>query len=352
MKGAFKIFKDRTVLYRLFLFIVILLLLLFIFLQRKKLNNIVLPFTIGLLISYILNPLVVFLVNKGVNRTVAVTLIYFILIGSIIVALVYIVPLTLIELNKLISAIPFFTEEVQQMVGNIRERYKDILPLAIQETIDTNIKHMERNALNLIQRFIDRIITLLSGLFSIILGPVLGFYILKDLDKIKSNMIGYIPTSYRARLLALLETIDTAFGNYIRSQMLICILIGVLTTVSLYILKVDFALLIGFLAGITNIIPYFGPFIGALPAILISALRYPKKIIWIVIIITIIHQLESGVISPHIVGKNVGLHPLTVIFSLLVGGSFFGFWGLIFAVPTTALLKLLLISYLIRTDND
>ena len=140
-----------------------MLLLLFIFLQRKKLNNIVLPFTIGLLISYILNPLVVFLVNKGVNRTVAVTLIYFILIGSIIVALVYIVPLTLIELNKLISAIPFFTEEVQQMVGNIRERYKDILPLAIQETIDTNIKHMERNALNLIQRFIDRIITLLSA---------------------------------------------------------------------------------------------------------------------------------------------------------------------------------------------
>jgi predicted PurR-regulated permease PerM len=352
MKGAFKIFKDRTVLYRLFLFVAVSLFLLFIFFERKKLYNIILPFTIGLFISYILNPIVVFLVKRGVKRTVAVALIYFILIGSIIVALVYIIPLTLKELNNLISAVPFFTEEVQQMIGNLRERYKDILPLAVQETIDNNITYMESNFLDLIQRFVDRILTLLSGLFSMILGPVLGFYILKDLDKIKSNMIGYIPSSYRAKLLTLLETIDTAFGNYIRSQILVCILIGILTTVSLYILKVDFALLIGFLAGITNIIPYFGPFIGALPAILISALRYPKKIIWIVIIITVIHQLESGVISPHIVGKNVGLHPLTVIFSLLVGGSFFGFWGLIFAVPTAALLKLLLISYLIRTDND
>ncbi|MGI6484874.1 MAG: AI-2E family transporter [Thermoanaerobacterales bacterium] len=351
MKFIYKYLNDRSALNRFFSFIVFSILILFVFLERNRLSNIFLPFIIGIFISYILNPIVVFLVDKGMKRWVAVSLLYFFLIGSITIALVFVVPLTLIELNKLINAVPSFTEEAQQILDGMRERYKDILPLSIQETIDNNLKYLESSVLDFIQTCVDRTITLLSSLLSVILGPIIGFYILKDLGIIKTAMLGLVPVSYRKRLLKILKTIDITFGNYIRAQILVCFLVGFMTAISLYILKVEFAILIGFIAGITNIIPYFGPFIGALPAVLISALRYPQKIIWIVIIITVIHQLESGIISPNILGKKVGLHPLTVILSLLAGGSFFGFWGLIFGVPTAALLKLLLIPYLTKTKT-
>jgi len=346
VKDIFKIFSNRILFYRLFLFILFIIVLILVFIQRKKIEVIFLPFAIGLLISYILDPVVVFLTKKGLKRPFAVALIYFILIGSIIIALVYIIPVILMELNKLIDTIPFYTQETQDFIQDMRTNYKTVLPAGVQEVIDRNIARIEKILLSILQNIANIIMGWFSSLFAIILGPVVGFYLLKDLDKIKSNMVYYLPDNKKRQIISFLETIDTTLGRYIRSQLIVSLIIGVLTTMVLYILKIDFALLIGLLAGVTNIIPYFGPFIGALPAVAIAMLRYPAKIVWLIIAIIIIHELESGIISPHIVGENVGLHPLTVIFSLLAGGTFFGLWGMILAVPVSALIKIFLLSRL------
>ncbi|MGB9840682.1 AI-2E family transporter, partial [Thermovenabulum sp.] len=97
--------------------------------------------------------------------------------------------------------------------------------------------------------------------------------------------------------------------------------------------------------GVTNIIPYFGPIMGALPAVIIALMKCPQKIPWILVSLFIIQQVESGIISPWIMGENLNLHPLTVIFSLMAGGTFFGIWGLILSIPMAAVLKLLIKSY-------
>lgn len=351
MKDIFKNFFNRTLFYRLFLFILLIIVLILIFIQRKKIEIIFLPFAIGLFITYILDPVVVFLINKGLKRSVAVALIYFILIGSIIIALLYIIPVILIELNKLIDTIPFYTRETQVFIKDIRTKYKTSLPVSVQEVIDRNIAQIEKILLSILQNMANIIMGWFTSLFSIILGPVVGFYLLKDLDKIKMNIVFYLPPYHKKNIICFLEKIDTTLGRYIRSQLIVSLIIGVLTTLALYILKIDFALLIGLLAGVTNIIPYFGPFIGALPAVLIALLRYPNKIVWLIVAIIIIHELESGIISPHVVGENVGLHPLTVIFSLLAGGAFFGLWGMILAVPLAALIKIILESRLKKLDS-
>jgi predicted PurR-regulated permease PerM len=314
--------------------------------ERKKIAAILFPFVLAILIAYILNPIVVFLISRGIKRAAAVSLIYFILIGSIIVALIYIIPVLLLELNKLIETIPFYTKEAQHFVNELKKNYRNTLPTGVQDIIDRNINRIEKILLNTLQNIMNIIMGWFSGLFSFILGPILGFYILKDLDDIKKSIAMYLPASHRERILHWLKSIDTAMGRYIRSQLIVSFIIGMLTAAALYILRVDFALLIGVLAGITNIIPYFGPFIGALPAVAIALLRYPEKIPWVIFSIIIIQQIESGIISPHIVGEHVGLHPITVIFSLLVGGTFFGIWGLVFAVPAAALVKLLLMPTL------
>lgn len=346
VKNILRFFQNRILIYRLFLFGLFLSLLIFIFIQRKKVEAILLPFILGLFISYILDPVVVFLSVRGIKRPIAVALIYFILLGSIIIALVYVIPIILMELNKLIDTIPFYTQETQNFIRNFKIKYKATLPAGAQEIIDRNIDQIERILLNILQNIANIIMGWFSSLFSIILGPVVGYYLLRDLDKIKMNLISFLPSHQRNSFIDIMEKIDTTLGRYIRSQLIVSLIIGILTTVALYILRIDFALLIGVLAGITNIIPYFGPIIGAMPAVIISLLRYPDKIIWLIIAMIIIHELESGVISPHIVGENVGLHPLTVILSLLAGGTFFGLWGMILAVPLTALIKIMFFSNL------
>jgi len=320
------------------------LVIIYVFINREKVYAVVLPFIFAIIITYILNPLVEMLTEKKMNRTAAVALIYFILIGSIIVALVFIVPIIILELNKLIDTLPFYTSEVQRIFANIKTTYLASLPISLQEVVDRNINRMEELLLDLLQKVADAIIGIFSSILSIILVPILSFYFLKDLDKIKHNAIFYIPSSYRKIVIQWFEKFGNTLGRYLRSQLLVSLIIGILTTLSMVIIGVDFAFLIGIVAGFTNIIPYFGPLIGIMPAIAIAMLRYPDKIPWIIISMIIIHQLESGIISPYIVGEHVGLHPITVIFALLIGGTFFGLVGLILAVPIAALIKLIIVS--------
>lgn len=301
------------------------------------------PFVFAIIIAYILNPLVEMLTERKMNRTAAVALIYFILIGSIIVALVYIIPIIILELDKLIDTFPFYTREVQNILANIKTTYLTSLPLAFQEIIDRNIHRMEELLLAWLQKIADAIIGIFSNMLSIILAPILGFYFLRDLNKIKECTILIIPISYRKIVLQWFERFSSTLGRYFRSQLIVSLIIGALTTISMMILGVDFAFLIGLVAALTNIIPYFGPLIGIMPAIAIALLRYPYKIPWIIVSMLIIHQLESGIISPHIVGEHVGLHPITVILALLTGGTFFGLIGLILAVPTAALMKFIIL---------
>jgi predicted PurR-regulated permease PerM len=324
------------------LFVFTLLALIFILYNKEQITSIILPFVLGIFIAYILNPMVEFLTQKKVNRTAAVVIIYFVLIGSIIIALIYIIPVLILELNNLIDTVPFYTGETQKIILEIKIKYLASLPLSLQEIIDRNIDKLEELLLDFLQRVADAIIGVFSGIFSIILGPILGFYFLKDLDRIKESIILYIPRPYRIITLRWFEKFGKTLGGYIRSQLIVSLIIGFLTTFSMIILDIDYAFLIGALAGITNIIPYFGPFIGAMPAVTIAILRYPNKILWIIVSMLIIHQLESGIISPHIVGEHVGIHPVTVICSLLIGGTFFGLSGLILAVPIAALIKLTL----------
>lgn len=239
VKDISKLFSNRILFYRLFLFSLFIIILILLFSQRKKIEAILLPFAIGLLISYILDPVVVFLSTKGIKRSIAVALIYFILIGSIIIALVYIIPVILMELNNLINTIPFYTREIQDIVKDFKMKYKATLPAGVQEVIDRNIAQIEKILLSILQNIANIIMGWVSSLFSIILGPVVGFYLLKDLDKIKINMVHFLPYNQKQQVISFLEKIDTTLGRYIRSQLIVSFIIGILTTLALYILRID-----------------------------------------------------------------------------------------------------------------
>ncbi|MEW6230265.1 MAG: AI-2E family transporter, partial [Bacillota bacterium] len=155
-------------------------------------------------------------------------------------------------------------------------------------------------------------------------------------------LLSWIPGRWRSEVVGLLIEMDHALGSFIRGQLLVSGIVGVLISLGLSIIGVDFALVIGLLAGIFDIIPYFGPVIGAVPAIALALLKSPVLVIYVVVLFVVVNQIESAIVGPNILGEQIGLHPVAVIFAILAGGHLFGVTGVLLAVPVAAIIKVFL----------
>jgi predicted PurR-regulated permease PerM len=173
------------------------------------------------------------------------------------------------------------------------------------------------------------------------ISPILAFYLLHDWYKIKSEILALLPSGWRAELILFFRDVDKVLGGIIRGQLLVASIIGVFVTIGLYLLQVKFALIIGILAALFDIIPYFGPIIGASPAVMLAILESPWLTIKVILLFFIIQQIEGNIIHPKIIGENIGLHPLSVIFVVFVGGEVAGIIGMLLGVPVAAIGKVL-----------
>lgn len=251
-------------------------------------------------------------------------------------------PALVTELQKLGEGIPQYTALVQNFLLRLQSDYRRFdLPESIRPVIDQHILELQSAALALVDRLTDSMLGIFSHLYAIIIIPLLVYYLLRDEASLKRSLLLMFPPKYRRIVAAAGNEMDQTLGAYLRGILLICFLVGIMTYLSLLLLGMDFALILGIIAGITNIIPYFGPLIGAVPAVLIALLDSPVLALKVIIVLVVVQQLESQIIAPQILGRSLGLHPLAVIFVLILGGSFFGLIGLIFAVPLTALVRIL-----------
>ncbi len=315
----------------------------FLYIVREALLAVFYPLFFSILIAYLLNPLIVILENKGIERVCGIIIVYAALILVLTVLGIYIVPLMVSELNNLIEMLPFYTKKVQSIIFYFRKNYATTgLPESIKTVLDENIINMENVLLNILENILNKIMGVFSHFLSLIITPVLGFYILKDLHQIKESMVKIFPQKYRSKILNIVMDIDKTLGHYIRGQIIVSFMVALLITIGLYIIGIKYAVIIGLVAGIANIIPYFGPIIGAIPAVIFAALKGPMSALWALIVFVVVQQIESSIISPKIMQETVGIHPIIVILSLIFGGQLMGFWGMLLAIPVTAIIKVLL----------
>ncbi len=176
---------------------------------------------------------------------------------------------------------------------------------------------------------------------------MLGIYVLKDTHKLREIFIKVMPARFKGQASTIIDKVNSVGGRYIRGQILVSIIVGTLCTVVLLILKVDFPVLLGFMAGVFNIIPFLGPVIGAIPAALTALFISPLKAVLVILLFVAVQQIDNYVISPNIMKYQVGIHPGILIFSLIAGGALFGVIGLLLAVPTVAIFQEILKYYLI-----
>ncbi|MDD2443065.1 MAG: AI-2E family transporter [Desulfotomaculaceae bacterium] len=299
-------------------------------------------FALAVLISYLLNPLVNAITKKGMSRVWGILFAYLALFFITAAIFMYGIPRIVSQLNTISETVPYYTAQVQEITRSIQSRYTGLgIPLGVRQVIDERIQWVEEIILKVVSDSLAAIVGTLGYIFKILLAPVLSFYILKDIDLIKKRAISAIPQNWREEAVELFREIDKVLGSFVRGYLLIAAIVGGMTAAAMAALGVEFALMLGIFAGLAEIIPYFGPIIGAVPAVGLAILKSKWLAVKVAIAFLVIHQVEGNIISPKILGDKVGLHPLVVIFSLLAGGELYGLPGMLLAVPVAAMLKVI-----------
>lgn len=312
------------------------------------LKAILAPFIIAMVISYVLNPIVTMLHARKVPRTVAVLLIYAVFLAALAVILVNLIPMFKEQMDQLNRHVPDLTIRAESLVTDLNN---SLLPDSIREGLNKSIFQMEKKLSETVTHFINNIGSVVNAVFIAFIIPFLAFYILKDFDLFERTVITYVPKSHRKHTVRLLKDIDSALGSYIRGQFIVCIIVGILAYIGYIIIGVPYPLLLASIVAITNIIPYLGPFFGAAPALLVASTISLKMVLLVAIVNMSCQVLEGNVVSPQVVGRTLHIHPLAIIFALLVGGEVAGIVGMILAVPIFAALKVIvqhIFAYYVR----
>lgn len=296
------------------------------------------PFIIASFIAYLLYPITEKLIQYNMNKTSAILLIYLLFFVTVTYLIYRLYPAIFQQLKDLNEFIPELTVMYEQMVANIYDS-TSFLPEVVHDQIEQMIMTVESALENLLAKLLSSLTKVFDFLFILAIIPVLVFYMLRDFDKLKQLIKNFIPGTYHAQTIKLVRAIDRRLGHYIRGQLLVSLFVASLSFIVFLILDLKYALLLGMIMGITNIIPYFGPIIGSIPVVAITVTVSTKLVIFVIVAIILIQLIENNFLSPYIVGKSINIHPISIIFALLVGGQLGGVLGMILAVPILTIMK-------------
>ncbi|MBP2625527.1 MAG: hypothetical protein H6Q68_238 [Firmicutes bacterium] len=308
----------------------------FIWLVRNALY----PFIIGLLLAYMLNPIVCYLERKGLKRLWAIIILYLFLFGIVIIGGSKLLTLLISDLEYFAQDLPQIVARINEVLIFIQSQYQNSsLPYSLRLAIDEALLLAENDMQQFIGQIVNSIINIARNSIGLAISPILAFYLLHDWYEIKSKLLLILPGRWRAEWVLFFRDVDKVLSGIIRGQLTVACIVGVCVTAGLYLLQLKFALIIGILAAMFDVIPYFGPIIGAAPAVMLAILESPWLMVKVIIMFVVIQQIEGNIIHPKIIGENIGLHPLTVIFFVFVGGEVGGLIGMLLGVPLAAIGK-------------
>ena len=303
-------------------------------------RNALYPFIIGLLLAYMLNPIVCYIEKKGIKRLWAIIVLYVCLFAIVIVGGSKTVTILIRELESFGQDLPMILDHIDKLLLLIQSQYQNSeLPYSLRLAIDEALTLLEHDMQQVIGQIVNTIITLAKNSIGLAISPILAFYLLHDWYEIKEKLLLLIPGRWRTEIILFFKDVDKVLSGIIRGQLTVACIVGIFVTIGLYFLQLKFIFMIGLLAAIFDIIPYFGPIIGAAPAVLLAILQSPWLTAKVILLFVVIQQIEGNIIHPKIIGENIGLHPLSVIFFVFVGGEVAGLAGMLLGVPVAAIAK-------------
>lgn len=317
-----------------------LLILYFLFLIR----NILLILVVAIIFAIALSPFVDYLKRKRIPRTISVFFIYLIIILILGLVITLVSPLLIEQIKRLANDFPHYYNKIVRITG-LQEAGEELNTFQqILESWGVNIEKATKTTLSLL-------LTIFGGLLSFFLILILNFYFLIEKEALVRFFQGLAPSKIRERIITLFPEIQKKMNLWLRGQILVCFIIFILSYIGLLILGVDYALLLAFIAGITEIIPYLGPILGAIPAVILAFVQSPIKGFFVLILYWLIQQLENYLIAPKVMSKVVTLNPIVIILSLWIGGKIGGLIGVLIAIPLVTILSVILKGLLEKKEN-
>jgi len=324
--------------------------LVILFYVLSKLKWLFIYFSFALMLAYFFDPLYKFLLNKRVPKVLAIIIVFGIIIALLILIIFFLIPSVVNQLNILYKEIPNLAENYQNLILSIKPQLsKFINPADVEILLKENLSELQRSVLGFSQSIVIYLSNIVSSItFGIVIIPLILFYLMRDMFIFKENLYIFVSKENKKEFKEVLEEIDYIVSGFIRGRIIVCFIVGTLIGIGLYFLNLKFALIIGIVSGVFNFVPYLGPIVGVVLA-LIFALGSPWwTLLMIVVLFVLVNQLEAIYLNPNILGKGLGLHPLTVILSMLICGQVLGILGVLVAVPLAAILKVLAIRYLVQ----
>lgn len=309
------------------------------------LRDVLVPFVLGGLLAYALTPIARRLNQWGLSWKLSVVLVFLGLLVFFALLFFLIIPEALSQLKAFAASAP---ERIEEFIGKILEiakaldaKYPD---LHLTEAIEDFLRNIVGNFENYLQGITRNILNLVSLFMTVlflgfIVTPFALYYFMVDAMKVRRALVRLFPPNRRKEYVLLLRNIDKVVGSFIRGRLILSLFVGVTVTTGLLIMKIEFPLIIGIIAGIADIIPYLGPIVGAIPALLFASTKSIWHVIGVIALFSGVNFVEGVVVTPRVMGKETGLHPVTVLFALLVGGKLFGALGVIAAIPVAGVIK-------------
>lgn len=302
------------------------------------------PFLFAILFYYFIEPMVANLERRGIKRKVAIWLVFTGIIIVISLAITFIIPGIRKQFNELVDNFPRIWRAVSGQVEAllydewISEIYREIQATDIISRITTKISNVFTLTLDSIGSVIGAVTRIGITVFTM---PFIVYYFLVDGDRFKRAVFKVTPVRARPTLQKFIKEAGWQVGSYVRGQLLVAISVSIMFYIGYSIIDLDYALVLSILAGLLNLVPYLGSIFSTIPALIIGAFVSPFKLLQVILVLAVEQFVEGRFVSPLILGNTLDIHPLIILFILLVAGSAFGFLGLVFAVPGFGVLRVI-----------
>jgi predicted PurR-regulated permease PerM len=300
------------------------------------------PLILAGAIVFILNPFITMLQRRGIPRLAGVALTYFGFLAVAVLIGLVMYPAVHDQGQNLADRWPGIRTKMEHWVDDRAESVKGTPFEFDRKKVTEAFSNTDVSVRDQIDRVAKVGVKVFHVLLVMVLTPIFAFYLLVDLPHLKRVADGLIPEPARPEILVLARRMNAAVGGFFRGQLVVALIVGVLASVGLFVIDLPFWLLIGMVAGFFNMIPLVGPYIGGIPALVIAlTTKEPITAVWVIVIMVTVQQIDNHFISPLVMHRVVKLHPVLVMLALLLGGTLGGFFGLLVAVPTAAILKIL-----------
>ena len=334
--------------------IVLCLLIVLLFTKVSHLFQPIMQFVgiVGLLIIisgllfYIFNPVVDFMEKKGIKRNFSIMLLYVIVIGLIVWGVIILVPKIEHQTKSFIEDWPVYWQTIEQKTGEffnapLFEKFSEPIENAINElfsSINQIAKSISKNAFTGIGSVVGAVANIVVTIVTV---PFILFYLLKDGKELTPYVTQFLPTKIRHKTIVVLKDINKQLSSYVRGQVTVAIAVAIMFMIGFSVIGLKYSITLGVLAGFLNLIPYVGSALATIPAVILALVDGPKMLIAVIIVFVLEQTIEGKFISPLVLGSQLDIHPITIIFVLLSAGKIFGFMGVIIGIPVYATIKVI-----------